>query len=195
MRRNQITLNNEVFFDENQELTSTNDTRGVITYANDAFCEVAGYSKQELEGNNHNIVRHPDMPKAAFKDMWTHLQARESWQGIVKNRCKVGSYYWVDKMRQSRNDANKSASQAEQSAESIQQIYSMIETVSTHLNDIVDSAESQDGKCKEIDGAVSNMLETTNSSAELAEEMEDNARILTGNIRRLVGMSNTFSVK
>ncbi len=516
MRRNQITLNNEVFFDENQELISTTDTRGVITYANDAFCEIAGYSKQELEGNNHNIVRHPDMPKAAFKDMWMHLQAGESWQGIVKNRCKDGSYYWVDafvtpiyegkdllgfqsvrvkpsieqtkraekiygelnrgrktasrefsfaskaklflgltialivymyvaiswqasiitgmwalfgfilfkgelsdvpklaqslsleydsisrlvlsgkgvsgivnfhlgmqkamrrtilgrtldaskaldiianntmsvvektsnsiraqknemhaiskaiddmsfsskgvvnrtemtneqvlntntqckdarhlilrgrdgvnglsnvvsqasvsaeellqaadnvtetigeinsiadqtnllalnaaieaaragesgrgfsvvadevralsnrtqdsaanimsslasmrktlqdwvdKMRQSRDDANKSASQADQSAESIQQIYSMIETVSSHLNDIVDSAESQDGKCKEIDGSVSNMLETTNSSAELAEEMEDNARILTGNIRRLVGMSNTFSVK
>jgi methyl-accepting chemotaxis protein len=60
------------------------------------FCEVAGITSEELVGKNHNIVRHPDMPKAAYKDLWEHLKQGESWHGIVKNLCKDGSYYWVD---------------------------------------------------------------------------------------------------
>lgn len=96
MRRNQQVLDKEVCFDENEELVSTTDKRGIITYANHTFCKVAGYESHELLGKNHNIVRHPDMPKAAFADMWDHLKAGRPWQGIVKNRCKDGSYYWVD---------------------------------------------------------------------------------------------------
>jgi len=96
MRRNQIIVDEEVTFDSSRELVSTTDTRGIITYANSVFCEVAGYANDELVGKNHNIVRHPDMPKAAFKDMWVHLEAGRPWQGIVKNLCKDGRYYWVD---------------------------------------------------------------------------------------------------
>ncbi len=80
----------------NLELVSTTDTRGVITYANEAFCDVAGFTQEELVGEHHNIVRHPDMPKAAFKDLWSSLQKGKSWRGMVKNRCKDGRYYWVD---------------------------------------------------------------------------------------------------
>lgn len=96
MRRNQTIVDEEVRFEDSQELVSTTDTRGIITYANSVFCEVAGYENSELVGKNHNIVRHPDMPKAAFKDMWAHLEAGRPWQGIVKNLCKDGRYYWVD---------------------------------------------------------------------------------------------------
>ncbi|CAM3681588.1 Aerotaxis receptor [Vibrio aerogenes CECT 7868] len=95
-KRNQSILNEEVTFGKDEELVSTTDLRGVITYANEAFCRVAGYSFEELHRKNHNIVRHPDMPKAAFKDMWEHLQAGQPWRGAVKNRCKDGRYYWVD---------------------------------------------------------------------------------------------------
>jgi aerotaxis receptor len=95
-RRNQSTINEEVTFAEHEELVSTTDLRGVITYANDIFCDVAGFTKDELIGKNHNIVRHPDMPKAAFKDLWTALEAGKNWRGAVKNRCKDGRYYWVD---------------------------------------------------------------------------------------------------
>lgn len=95
-RRNQATINEEVTFDASQQLVSTTDTRGVITYANEVFCEVAGYSLDELVGKNHNIIRHPDMPKAAFKDMWDNLEKGNFWRGAVKNRCKDGRYYWVD---------------------------------------------------------------------------------------------------
>lgn len=95
-RRNQTVINEEVTFSADEELVSTTDLRGVITYANDVFCRVAGYELDELVGKNHNIVRHPDMPKAAFKDLWTALEAGKNWRGAVKNRCKDGRYYWVD---------------------------------------------------------------------------------------------------
>jgi aerotaxis receptor len=95
-RRNQVVKDVEVTYEKNEQLVSTTDLRGVITYANDMFCKVAGYELDELLGKNHNIVRHPDMPKAAFKDLWIKMEAKQSWRGMVKNRCKDGSYYWVD---------------------------------------------------------------------------------------------------
>lgn len=95
-RRNQQVVDNEVTFSESEELVSTTDLRGIITYANDVFCRVAGYQVSELVGKNHNIVRHPDMPKAAFSDLWDSLKEGDAWRGAVKNRCKDGRYYWVD---------------------------------------------------------------------------------------------------
>ncbi len=77
-------------------LVSKTDLKGRITYANEAFVEVSGYALDELLYQSHNIVRHPDMPPAAFEDMWRTLQQGEPWRGIVKNRCKDGGYYWVD---------------------------------------------------------------------------------------------------
>ena len=76
-------------------ILSSTDRKGIITYANRKFCEIAGYTKQELTGKNHNIVRHPDMPKAAFKDLWDTIQSGKEWTGIVKNLRKDGRYYWV----------------------------------------------------------------------------------------------------
>ena len=95
-RRNNEIINEEVLFNDNEELVSTTDLRGVTTYANDIFCQIAGYEESELVGKNHNIVRHPDMPAAAFKDLWDHLKQGHSWRGVVKNKCKDGRYYWVD---------------------------------------------------------------------------------------------------
>ena len=76
-------------------IVSDTDTRGIITYSNRKFCEIAGYSKSELVGKNHNIVRHPDMPKAAFRDLWDTVKKGEEWIGTVKNLRKDGRYYWV----------------------------------------------------------------------------------------------------
>ncbi|MBL4900160.1 MAG: PAS domain-containing protein [Colwellia sp.] len=95
-RRNQRVIDEEVFFDETEQLVSITDTRGVIIYANNNFCKIAGYTQAELHRKNHNIVRHPDMPSAAFKDLWVELEAGNHWQGVVKNLCKDGRYYWVD---------------------------------------------------------------------------------------------------
>ncbi|MBE4591077.1 chemotaxis protein [Vibrio navarrensis] len=96
MKKHNHIVDEEVKFGKEMELVSTTDTRGVITYANDAFCQVAGYERDEMIGKNHNMVRHPDMPKEAFKDLWEHLKQRTAWRGAVKNRCKDGRYYWVD---------------------------------------------------------------------------------------------------
>ncbi len=86
----------EVPVGNTDQLVSTTDLKGVITYCNDTFCRIAGFSKEELLGQNHNIVRHSDMPKAAFADMWSHLKKGRPWRGIVKNRTKTDGYYWVD---------------------------------------------------------------------------------------------------
>ena len=77
-------------------IVSETDEKGKILYANDDFCKICGYSKNELIGKPHNIVRHPDMPKVAFKDLWQTIKAGRVWQGIVKNLAKNGDYYWVN---------------------------------------------------------------------------------------------------
>jgi aerotaxis receptor len=80
---------------DGQSIVSKTDTKGRITYVNPTFIEVSGFTEVELTGKAHNIVRHPDMPPAAFADMWQTLQAGEPWTGLVKNRRKNGDFYWV----------------------------------------------------------------------------------------------------
>ena len=87
---------NEITFSDAEQLVSITDIDGRITYANDEFCHVSGYSLAELVGQHHNIVRHPNMPKAAFNDLWQKLKKGDSWRGMVKNRSKNGGFYWVD---------------------------------------------------------------------------------------------------
>ncbi|MBR8657459.1 PAS domain-containing protein [Achromobacter sp. Marseille-Q0513] len=95
MRVNLPVHNVETKLREDQYLISRTDTKGRILYANPAFIEVSGFSREELIGKAHNIVRHPDMPPQAYEDLWRTLQEGESWLGLVKNRRKDGGYYWV----------------------------------------------------------------------------------------------------
>ena len=81
--------------DDDITLMSTTDLQSYITHANDTFVQVSGYQLNELLAQPHNLVRHPDMPKAAFADMWYTLKQGEPWSGIVKNRRKNGDHYWV----------------------------------------------------------------------------------------------------
>ncbi len=85
----------EQFVDENKSVVSKSDLHGNITYCNPYFIEISGYSEQELLGAPHNILRHPDMPAAAFSDLWRTIKAGKQWTGLVKNRCKNGDHYWV----------------------------------------------------------------------------------------------------
>jgi len=96
MRKNNHVTDNEIVLPPNAQLVTTTDLKGVITYANDEFVFTCGYSADELVGQHHNIIRHPDMPPEAFADLWQHLKEERPWRGIVKNCCKDGSYYWVD---------------------------------------------------------------------------------------------------
>lgn len=95
MRTNLPILPEEFDYPRQELLMSTTDTRGVITHCNTAFSRVSGYSFDELMGQPHNLVRHPDMPPEAFKDMWATVGNGRTWQGMIKNRCKDGRYYWV----------------------------------------------------------------------------------------------------
>ena len=85
----------ESFFPESAYILSETDEKGIILYANDTFCELAGYSLDELIGEPHNIVRHPDMPRVAFKGLWDDIQSKGFWTGFVKNRRKDRGFYWV----------------------------------------------------------------------------------------------------
>ncbi|TXT31376.1 MAG: aerotaxis receptor [Rhodocyclaceae bacterium] len=96
MKNNQPVTQREVPFPPNCYLVSKTDLKGSITYANDAFVEISGFSRAELIGSSHNIVRHPDMPMAAFADLWQTVKAGLPWRGAVKNRCRNGDYYWVE---------------------------------------------------------------------------------------------------
>jgi len=85
----------EAYIFDDGLIISTTNLEGIITYTNRKFCEISGYNKDELKGQNHHIIRHPDMPKVPFKDLWGTIQSGKEWTGVVKNLRKDGRYYWV----------------------------------------------------------------------------------------------------
>jgi aerotaxis receptor len=96
MRNNQPITQRERTFPAQQRLISTTDAKGTITYCNDAFVEISGFTREELIHAPHNTVRHPDVPMAVFAHMWATLKQGQPWMGIIKNRCKNGDFYWVN---------------------------------------------------------------------------------------------------
>ena len=86
----------EWFFPSDSYILSETDANGIIVYANELFCEMAGYTLEELIGEPHNIIRHQDMPRIAFAGLWNDLQSKGFWTGIVKNLRKDRGYYWVN---------------------------------------------------------------------------------------------------
>ena len=99
-------MNEEIKIPENMIIVSETDSKGIIKFANEDFCKIAGYSLNELIGQPHNMVRHNDMPKAAFADLWKTIQSGNIWKGIVKNRTKKGGYYWVNATAYSSKNGN-----------------------------------------------------------------------------------------
>lgn len=89
-------MHNETKMPEDMIIVTETDAKGIIKFANEDFCKIAGYKLEELVGNPHNMVRHNDMPKAAFADLWKTIQSGNVWKGIVKNKTKDGGYYWVN---------------------------------------------------------------------------------------------------
>ena len=90
-------MDKEVIIDENKYhmISSTTDSNGIIVEVNQDLCDISSYTKEELLGKSHNIVRHPDMPKSIFKDMWETIKSGKTWKGVVKNLDSKGDYYWV----------------------------------------------------------------------------------------------------
>ncbi len=86
----------EVKLSPDDMMVSETDAKGIIVFANEDFWKIAGYTLAELVGKPHSMVRHNDMPKAAFEDLWSTVKKGEVWNGIVKNKTKSGDYYWVN---------------------------------------------------------------------------------------------------
>ena len=89
------TSNKEIILDDSALLVSETDSKGKIIYANDLFLNICEYPLEGLVGKPHNIIRHPDMPKAAFKDLWNTVKKGDVWEGFVKNSTKNKNFYWV----------------------------------------------------------------------------------------------------
>lgn len=90
-----IPTRNEVFFGDDELIVSKTDLRGKITYANDVFIRISGYTEDEVLGSPHSMIRHPEMPRAVFKLLWDTLESGHEIFAYVKNMCKDGSFYWV----------------------------------------------------------------------------------------------------
>ncbi len=95
MKRSITPIDREVRLSDDEFIVSKTDPKGIITYTNRVFMHIAGYSESELLGKQHNVVRHPDMPRGAFRFLWQTLQNGDEFFGYVKNMCKSGAYYWV----------------------------------------------------------------------------------------------------
>ncbi len=95
MKINMPVTNVEYSLKETDSIVSKTDLKGIITYINEDFLRISGFTKDELIGTSHNIVRHPDMPSEAFADLWKSMKENRPWTGLVKNRCKNGDFYWV----------------------------------------------------------------------------------------------------
>lgn len=90
-----VPINNEKKFAQDELLVTKTDTKGIITYANQAFMRIVAMEEADLLGKPHNVIRHPDMPRIIFKLLWSYLQAGKEIHAYVKNLCSDGSYYWV----------------------------------------------------------------------------------------------------
>ncbi|EAT13834.1 methyl-accepting chemotaxis protein [Bermanella marisrubri] len=96
MKKNFPVTQKELDYDASKRIISSTNLKGITTHVNDDFIEISGFTADELLGKSHNVVRHPDMPPAAFKLLWDRIKAGKQWKGVVKNRCKNGDHYWVD---------------------------------------------------------------------------------------------------
>ena len=95
----QVEALDQEFLFQGRVIVSETNLKGIITYANRKFCEISGYDKDELIGQPHNMIRHPDMPKEAFQKMWETIKSGQIWHGLVKNLRKDGQYYQVKKKK------------------------------------------------------------------------------------------------
>ncbi len=96
MKINMPVTQKEITLADGSMIASRTDLKGKITFVNQEFIDISGFTEEELLGQNHNIVRHPDMPPEAYEDLWATVKAGKPWTGIVKNRCKNGDHYWVE---------------------------------------------------------------------------------------------------
>ena len=137
-----IPLDEEIVLDPKRYIVSETDEKGKITFCNDYFMEVSGYSNEELIGKSHNIVRHPDMPKVVFKLLWETISQGKNINAVVKNMAKDGRYYWIFTEFEARTDDNNKIIGYRADRKSI----------SHHVLEIIDTLYQQLLKIEQEDG-------------------------------------------
>lgn len=150
---------------DNVAIISKTDLRGNITFANKIFCEVSGYTKEEVMGQSHNMVRHPEMPSTAFKELWDTIQSGHTWQGKVKNRTKDGSTYYVNAtIIPLYDDANENINE-----------YMGIRFITT--DDEIEKREFKKKVLKNIQHTKKKQIEDSNQIKQLEEKLESFAHV------------------
>lgn len=170
MKINLPVTQNEVAYPRGHYLVSKTDLKGTITHANDAFVEISGYSRLELIGKSHNIVRHPDMPPEAFADLWRTVKNGLPWHGVVKNRCKNGDYYWVKAFVVPVRKSGQTVGYMSVRTEPARELVS--EAVTLAADEVAEMAQS-------ISAAT---VEQTQASEEVAQNMEQITQLIEGNL-------------
>ena len=121
MKNNGHITQKEIFVPANMAIISHTNQKGLITYVNDDFVKISGFSREECIGKPHNMIRHPDMPAEAFRDLWATVKEGNPWQGIVKNRCKNGDHYWIKATVTPRGDGHYMSVRTHANTEEINQ--------------------------------------------------------------------------
>jgi len=148
-------------------IASKTDKKGRITYASQAFCEISGYEHKELIGKTHSIVRHPDMPKEVYADLWKTITSGQTWQGEIKNRNKAGGFYWVDAIISPEYDNEGKITN-----------YSAIRHDITAKKEVEDLSKNLEEKVKERTQELDITMTDLKKQSVIAQEAEEKTRLL-----------------
>ena len=155
--------NEEIELDPKRYIVSETDEKGRITFANDYFKEVSGYSDEELIGKPHNIVRHPDMPKVIFKLLWETISAGKNINALVKNLAKDGRYYWIFTEFEIRKDTDTGE---------VIGYHAARKSISKHVIEIIDGLYKELLKIEETDSIDAAQTYLVNFLKEKGDDME-----------------------
>ena len=195
--RKQASVNGvEQIFPDQANILSTTDTKGRITYVNRDLIDISGFSSEELIGHGHNIVRHPDMPKQAFKQLWNNLKQEKPWMGMVKNRCKNGDHYWVDayvtslKLSDSASSLSSAVMQSEAGTDSQLQQTESVMTAVTQMREGVDQVANS---TRETPATTRNGLATAQQGKQLIGQTEQSVSQLSTQLQEASQVISTVS--
>ncbi len=165
-----IPKDEEIQLDPNRYIVSETDEKGKITFANDYFMEVSGYTQEELIGKPHNIVRHPDMPKIVFKLLWETIKQGKNINAVVKNLAKDGRYYWIFTEFEIRRDTDTNE---------IIGYHASRKTISKHAIEVIDQLYKellqieQNGTIEDSEKYLVNFLKSKGDDIEFADILEE----------------------
>lgn len=175
-------------------IVSKTDPKGIITYVNKAFLDISGYSLEELIGKPHNIVRHPDMPKEIFKELWQTISSKKSWHGILKNRKKDGGYYWVKTVINPIVDYRGNIIEYISIRSDVTEMQDLQENFKNELNITTSNYKEVYQLYREYEKAIdeSNILSRTNTKGEITYVNKEFEKVTGYKLEELIGKNHSL---